>query len=214
MAQIPVTTIPSADQARLRAVMRRAAAVESAKAPVLSLYLDLRPEAHGEDPARRRELVVLRDRLREIGDSYAPHTDARASLVADTDRINATLDDPSLTSVEGLAILACHGARLWEVVTADVPFQTHVSAGPTADLFQLELLDGAQSDVIALVDTNTCRLFVTRIGGLEERGGPDEPPDEHERHAQGGWSQARYQRHVDTQDRRFAREAAEASRPR
>jgi stalled ribosome rescue protein Dom34 len=51
---------------------------------------------------------------------------------------------------------------------------------------------------------------VTRHGSLEERPGPDEPGDEHRRHSQGGWSQARYQRHIDMQDRRFAKEAAEA----
>ena len=86
-----------------------------------------------------------------------------------------------------------------------------VGAGQTADLFQLaRLLDDSVSAVVAVVDTNTCRLFATRRGSLEELPGPDEPPDEHRRHDQGGWSQARYQRHVDMQDKRFAKEAAGA----
>jgi peptide chain release factor subunit 1 len=100
---------------------------------------------------------------------------------------------------------------LWEAIGSQVEFDTQVAAGPTADLFQLaRLLDDAVSAVIAVVDTSTCRLFVTRRGGIAERSGPDEPSDEHKRHDQGGWSQARYQRHIDTQDQRFAQEAAAA----
>jgi peptide chain release factor subunit 1 len=191
--------------------MRRLAEVESAAAPVLSVYLDIRPEAHGEVPGRRVELVVLRDRLRDIAATYTAHDPGRLSLDADTARIDRFLEDEPLEAAEGLAIFACHALDLWETVAAPVPFETQVSAGPTADLFQLaQLLEESEAFVVALVDTNTCRLFVTRRGSLIERPGPDEPPDEHERHQAGGWSQARYQRHIDMQDRRFAREAAGA----
>jgi peptide chain release factor subunit 1 len=211
MTQIPATTIDSPDQRVLRTLMRRLAEVESPEAPVVSIYLDVRPEAHGERPGRRVELVVMRDRLREIAATYPAHDPARLSLDADIERIERFLEEEPLDGVEGLAIFACHGSDLWETVEAPVSFETHVSAGPTADLFQLaQLLEESEAVVVALVDTNTCRLFVTRRGSLVERPGPDEPPDEHERHHAGGWSQARYQRHIDMQDRRFAREAAEA----
>jgi hypothetical protein len=213
MSQIPVSTDPSADQVRIREVLRRTAEVESAEAPVLTVYADLRPEAHGGDPARRNELVIVRDRLRQVRGAYQPHSPAATSLEADTERLERFLDEEGdrLRPVEGLAVFACEAAGLWEVVTAPVPFETQVSVGPTADLFQLAgLLDEARTAVVALVDTNTCRLFVTRSGTLVERPGPDEPSDEHRRHQQGGWAQARYQRHIDMQDRRFAAEAAEA----
>ncbi len=105
----------------------------------------------------------------------------------------------------------CQAAGTWEVVVSPTPFETQVSAGPTADLFQLAgLLEESRTAVVALVDTNTCRLYVTRRGALVEGATLDEPSDEHERHHQGGWSQARYQRHVDMQDQRFAKEAAQA----
>lgn len=213
MSQIPTTTRPGPDQARLQAVLRRVAEVESAEAPVLSIYLDLRPELQGEDPGRRNELVPLRDRLRRVSDSYDAHTPARRSLDADVEALERYLREQAdtLRSVEGLAVFACQAAGLWETVVAPVPFETQVSAGPTADLFQLAgLLEQSSTAVIAVVDTNTCRLFVTRRGGLVERPGPDEGTEEHQRHDQGGWSQARFQRHIDMQDRRFAREAATA----
>jgi peptide chain release factor subunit 1 len=211
MTQVPATTIDSPDQRSLRAVMRRLAELESPEAPILSIYVDTRPEAHGERPGRRVELVVMRDRLRDITATYAAHDPARLSLDADVERIERFLEDEPLDGVEGLAIFACHASDLWETIEAPVPFESQVGAGPTADLFQLaQLLEESEAAVVALVDTNTCRLFVTRRGSLVERPGPDEPPDEHERRQAGGWSQARYQRHIDMQDRRFAREAAGA----
>ena len=211
MTQVPTTTIDSPDQRALRTLMRRLAEIESPEAPILSIYLDVRPEAHGERPGRRVELVVMRDRLRDITATYLAHDPARLSLDADVARIDRFLEDQTLDGVEGLAMFACNGNGLWETVKAPMAFETQVSAGPTADLFQLAtLLEESEAAVVALVDTNTCRLFVTRRGSLVERPGPDEPPDEHERHHAGGWSQARYQRHIDMQDRRFAKEAAAA----
>jgi peptide chain release factor subunit 1 len=210
-AQIPTTTQPGPDQAQLRALMRRLAETESADAPILSAYLDVRPEAHGEAPARRPQLTQVRDRLRQIADTYRPHTAGRDSFDADAELIASLVNDAEFDGIAGLATFACHAAGLWEEVRAPIPFSLQVSAGPTADLFQLaQMLDESEAAVVALVDTNTCRLFVNRRGRLVERPGPDEPPTEHQRHDQGGWSQARYQRHIDMQDKRFAKEAAQA----
>ncbi|MGH2417931.1 MAG: Vms1/Ankzf1 family peptidyl-tRNA hydrolase, partial [Candidatus Limnocylindria bacterium] len=119
------------------------------------------------------------------------------------------LESEDLNDSDGVAVFASDRIGLWEAIGSHVQFDTHVAAGPTAELYQLaRMLDESVSAVVAVVDTNTCRLFVTRRGGLEERPGPDEETEEHERHDVGGWSQARYQRHIDTQDKRFAREAA------
>ena len=207
---IPTTTRLGPDPARLRDALRRAAEVESAEAPVVTAYLDLRPEAHGERPGARAELIAIRDRLDELVEEHHPHTPARGSLDADRRRLDELLGTVP-PNVEGLAVFACSAAGLWEAVVAAEPFKTDAAAGPIADLYQLAALAGADDPaVVALVDIHSCRLFVRRRGDLVERRGPEEPPDEHRRHDQGGWSQARYQRHVDEQDRRFARVAAEA----
>ena len=87
MSQIPVSTDPSADQVRIREVLRRAAEVESPEAPVLTVYADLRPEAHGDDPGRRNELVVVRDRLREVRGAYEANTPAADSLASSTEAV-------------------------------------------------------------------------------------------------------------------------------
>lgn len=211
MTAVPRTTKPGPDQANLKRIIRRLAEATSTEAPIVSAYLDVRPEAHGERPGERAELRIVRARLRAIGDTLEPHSPAGISFAADRQRIERHVQEEDYAGVDGVAVFACHHIGLWETVTANDGFGTSVSAGPTADLFGLAgLLDEIVSAVVAVVDTNTCRLFVTRRGTLEERPGPDEPPDEHRRHDEGGWSQARYQRHIDMQDKRFAREAAAA----
>lgn len=211
MNVMPTTTKLGPDQALLRDLMRRLAEATCTDAPILSATIDVRPEAHGERPGERNELTVLRDRLNEIADDLEPHTPARVSFDADRRRIEDLLDTDDLNAVDGVIVFACDRIGLWEAVGAEVPLETRIAAGPTADLFGLaRFLDDQVSAVVAVVDTNTCRLFVTRRGGLRERPGPDEPTVEHERHDTGGWSQARFQRHIDMQDRRFAKEAAEA----
>ena len=211
MTATPTTTKLGPDQAFLKDLMRRLAELESTDAPILSVYLDTRPEAHGNRPGERNELTVVRARLDAIAGSLEARGTARDSFDADRTRIEQLVDSEELNDTDGVAIFACSHAGLWEAIGAQTQLDTQVTAGPTAELFQLaRLLDDAVSAVVAVLDTNTCRLFVTRRGGLTERRGLDEGNAEHSRHDTGGWSQARFQRHIDMQDKRFAAEAAEA----
>ncbi|HUF06451.1 MAG TPA: VLRF1 family aeRF1-type release factor [Candidatus Binatia bacterium] len=211
MTATPTSTKLGPDQAFLRDLLRRLAEIESPDALVLSVYLDTRPEAHGDRPGERNEMIALRNRLNTLAGTLAARGPARDSFVADRKRIEELVASEELNDTDGVAVFACGHLGLWEAIGAQVEFDTQVSAGPTADLFQLaRLLDDQVSAVVAVVDTNTCRLFVTRRGGLAERSGPDEDNAEHQRHQTGGWSQARFQRHVDMQDKRFAKEAADA----
>jgi peptide chain release factor subunit 1 len=193
----------------LQDVLRRLAEVEPSELPVLSVYLDIRPQATGNSPGRRAGLTILRDRLREIESTYWPRGDDFDSFTADRERIDAFIDTEADPAAQGLAIFACHGSGLWEVIEAGVPFRDSVSAGPLPDLFQLaRLLDQEETAVVAVVDSSTARLFVTRAGLFEEVEGPDEPSVSFRKRSMGGWSQARYQRHIDKHRIDFAREAA------
>ena len=211
MSAPPRTTQLGPDQATLRTIIRRIAEAEADDAFIVSAYVDMEPSDHGERPAERPELVAVRRRLRELQRGLPDAAPQRGSLDADVDRIERRLEDADFDGSGGVALFACDRIGLWEEVQAAEPFTTQVAAGRTADLFQLaRLLDDSVGAVVAVVDTSTCRLFVTRRGAIEERPGPDEPPDDHRRPDRGGWSQARYQRHVDMHDKRFAKEAASA----
>ncbi len=195
----------------MRELLRRLAELEPSDLPVLSIYLDMRPDATGEAPGRRSGEVVLKDRLREIEKTFLPRGDELDSVRADVERIERYLAEEYAPAAAGLAIFACAGRDLFETVEAGVPFQNQVTAAPLPDLFQLaRLLDEQETAVVALVDSNTARLFVSRTGVLEERGGPDEDSVSFQKRSMGGWSQARYQRHIDKHRNDFAGEAATA----
>jgi stalled ribosome rescue protein Dom34 len=95
-------------------------------------------------------------------------------------------------------------------VESGVPFEDQVTVAPQPDLFQLaRLVDEHETAVVAVVDSNTSRLFVTRRGVLREVGGADEDPKYFRtRPMVGGLNQASYQRHNANLRAEFARETA------
>lgn len=86
-----------------------------------------------------------------------------------------------------------------------------VAYGPRPSLYQLaRLVDEYEPAVVAVADTNTLRLFAVRWGRLSEEKGRDEDPVSFQKRATGGFSQARYQRHIEKHRKDFAEEAANA----
>jgi len=189
---------PTSDE--LRETMRRLAEVESLEFPILSIYLDVRPEATGESPGRRAAFTVLRDRLNEIEEAYGPRGDDYASFALDRERIVAFTEQELDPGTTGLAIFACSGLDLWQVVTAGVPFRVSVGVGPRAELFQLaRLVDEHETVVIAHIDAGGARIWVERHGQIAESESPGTGLEGSGRARKGGWSQARYQRRADNQ---------------
>src|SRR3712207_3522381 len=204
------TTLPPAPDA-LRETMRRLAEVESLELPILSIYLDVRPEAEGQTPGRRAAYTVLRDRLTEIEDAYWPRGDDYASFALDRERIMAFTEEELDPATAGLAIFACSGLDVWEVVTAGVPFRLSVGVGPRAELFQLaRLVDEHETVVIAHIDAGQARLWVGRFGQRAETDSPDGGMEGSGRARKGGWSQARFQRRADNQIDALVAETATA----
>jgi peptide chain release factor subunit 1 len=190
--------------------IRALAELEPGELPVLSVYLDMRPHATGGDPAVRAGIVLLQNRLREIEKTYLPRGPELDSIRADAERIDRYLEDEYDVAADGLALFACAGRGLFETVEAGVPFEDQVTVGPQPDLFQLaRLLDEQETAAVAVVDSNTSRLFVTRRGFLREEGGTDANPKYFRtRPMMGGLNQASYQRHNANQRAEFARETA------
>lgn len=176
---------------------------------VVSAYLDMRPAAPGtgERPELRTGEVVLKDRMRQIEKSLLPRGPALESFLADRARIEAAVAGNA--GAAGLAIFACSAGGLFEVVRSGTEFSNRVIYGQRPALFQLaRLVDEFEPAVVAVADTNTLRLFVVQFGGLEEAGGRDEDSIHFQKRATDGWSQARYQRHIDKHREDFAKEAA------
>jgi len=68
-------------------LMRKLAEFEPTEMPVLSVYLDARPQATGESPGIRSGEIVLKDRLHEIEKTYRPRGDDLDSFLADREKI-------------------------------------------------------------------------------------------------------------------------------
>jgi len=192
------------------ALLRRLAEMEPGDLPVLSVYLDMRLHATGENPGVRSGLVVLKDRLREIEKTFPPRGPQLDSFRADAARIEEYLARDFGPDAHGLALFTCAGRDLFEEVEASVPFENQVAVGAVPEIFQLaQLLDDLETALVALVDSNTARFFVTRRGWLKELGGPDDNPKYYGKRAVGGLSQSNIQSHADEMRARFARQVAE-----
>lgn len=188
-------------------IIRKLALLDAGDLPILSIYLDVRPEATGEKPEQRAGLVVLRDRLREIRRTFLPRGADLDSFDADAARINAFVAEKMDAATEGLAMFACHGLGVWETVEARTPFENQVTVASRADLYQLAKLDDEfERAIVGVLDTNTARLYVYEYGALFEADGPDDDPVHYQKRETGGWSQARYQRHIDKHRKDFAEE--------
>ena len=160
-------------------------------APVLSLYLDLQPDEHGRD----RYGAWLRKTLNER--TFTLKGAARRSFEADVERIKAFLDDAARPSVNGLAIFACSAHDLFHTIQLDVGFDDHwLFLGSVPHLYPLARVNDQYPRYAALlVDTNAARLFVFGLGATQK--GEAIQNTKTRRTMAGGWSQARYQRHLE-----------------
>jgi hypothetical protein len=138
---------------------------------------------------------VLRDTLRdEAGDVEALGAHVESLL-------------PGAT---GAAIFARAGGELIQSLVTAAPVTNDVSVGSRARLLPLARLADGDNALVGLADSNTLRIFALRSGTLVELGILDDEPDEYTLTEAGGWSQARFQRHVEEHREAFADIAAEA----
>ena len=108
----------------------------------------------------------------------------------------------------GLAIFACQPADLWEVVELNVSVPTYVSVADEPDAgYLIRVLDEAPRMAVVLLDGGDARLYLSEQGVQQEALKHSE--DLPNRHDQGGWSQARFQRHVEFHHSHLLREVAD-----
>ena len=114
------------------------------------------------------------------------------------ERIQNYLDTELQSSTNGVAIFACNGANgFFKALQLEAPIENHrLYIYRQPHLFPLARLSEQFQRYAALVtDTNSARLYVFAIG--EKVGEETIQNDSISRTKVGGWSQARYQRHVE-----------------
>lgn len=194
--------MPQIDQ--LFATLDRLAAFEAGPFPVISLYLNLQPNESGRNQAGSFLRKELSDRVR----TYPARAPERNSLEADAHKIQQYVDAVD-ASVNGLAVFACTGADLFEAIPMAAPIDQHrlyISHEP--HLYPLaRVLDEYPRYLALLADTHSARIFVFAVNAVEKTDRVENAKIKH--HKQGGWSQARYQRHVENYHLHHAKEVVD-----
>jgi peptide chain release factor subunit 1 len=199
---MPKTT--TALQTPLRDQLDRLSAMEPSEFPVLSLYLDLRADQHGR---RDGADAFLRKVVAERGASL--EGDARKSFDAVTQRIRTYVESSVPASITAVAVFASSDANgFFEAVQLETPIEHHaLFVGAVPHLYPLARLNDQYPRYAALVfDTNSARLFVFGLGRVESRKKVVNPKTRGS--AGGGWSQKRYQRHVENVHMHHMKEVA------
>jgi peptide chain release factor subunit 1 len=185
----------------------RLAAFEPVPFPVLSLYLDTRPDGRGRDNFE----PFLRKAFRERLSTYRPSSPEHASFSADIERINRYLATSLEPSANGVGIFACAGADgFFEAVQLEAPVGEHrLFVDDRPHLYPLARVDDQYPRYAALVaDTNFARIFVFGTGQTIRQQEVEGVKTKQVK--VGGWSQARYQRHVENYHQQHVRDVVDA----
>ena len=184
----------------------RLAAFEPAPYPVVSLYLNTQPGPTGRDQFQ----AFIRKEFKARSRTYPAHSPERESLDKDLERISTYLETELQPSANGVAIFACSAGEMFETAQLTAPIDEHwLYIGDQPHLYPLIRVESRYPRYAAVVtDTNTARIFVFATGELvkeqEVKGVKTRSTSE------GGWSQARYQRHISNFHQQHAKEVVDA----
>ena len=174
--------------------LRELAEFDSSPWPVISLYLNTQANDRGKDqsgPWVKKELAAR-------GRTFPPKSEESNSFEMDSQRIHAWLENQLDASSNGVAIFACSGADgFFEAIQLEAPIpQNEVYVQDQPHLYPLaRLLDQYPTYAALIADTNSARIYVLGLNQIQAK---EEVQNVKTRRSMvGGWSQARFQRHVE-----------------
>ncbi|MBJ7402548.1 MAG: hypothetical protein JHD07_04330 [Bradyrhizobium sp.] len=142
---------------------RALAALDTAGAPVVSLYLQLTPERR-VGRAWQSALSALSHRISQTSDQAA-----RASVNADIEDIQGALDHQLPELGRGAAFFACRERGIWRQITLPIPLPDSIHIGPRPYLRPLlRTWGGSDRMLLAVLSREQSRFFVSHLGTIEE----------------------------------------------
>jgi peptide chain release factor subunit 1 len=173
--------------------LERLASLEPSPYPVVSLYLNTQPNAHGRDQYQ----AFVRKELKARSATYPSRSSEREMLDRDLERISTFVESNIQPSSNGIAVFACDAANLFETIQLEAPIHEHaLFVGDRPHLYPLARLASQYPAYAAvLADTHRTRILVVADGGVRHEKAIEGVKTKST--SQGGWSQARYQRHVE-----------------
>jgi peptide chain release factor subunit 1 len=177
--------------------LRDLASFRAAKGIAVSLYLDLDPSTTPTPgDAAARVHALLNDAAKQLDRSELTR-EQRQGLKADIEHIQHYVQEELVRDgAHGLAVFTSELDNLWRplALTESVPDAIKVESV----LFLtplIPLVGRGEGALVAVVGRERGELFRLRAGRLEPV--VDRTEDQPGKHDQGGWSQARYQRHIE-----------------
>jgi len=149
----------------LQTALQELAALPATDSPVLSVYVDWRPDGSGKRPSVR----VVDDELRRLGATLEERGPRRDSFEADRQRIMDYLNGDAPADAVGIAIFACHVADLWRPMALQAPVESAVSFGRQPRLYELARIgDDYESYAVVLADSQESRILLVTAGDMRE----------------------------------------------
>jgi peptide chain release factor subunit 1 len=179
--------------------LRALASVEVNPGRAISLYLDLDPGStptHADAQARFHSLLDEAGKLEAAETDGLSHDD-KLAFRADLERLRFYFErDFDRSETQGLAIFCSGPGHVWTTWPLVAPVADRVAIDTRLVLAPLVPLVGRGGEaVVVLVGRELGRFYELRDGRLELM--TDLSEEQPRRHDQGGWAQARLQRHVD-----------------
>ena len=177
-------------------LLRELATFRAEKGCATSLYVNLDPSEVPTAGDAQTRMNALLNAAEKTDRTDLTH-EQRGSLKADWERIAQWFDDDfERDGSKGLAVFAAGLDNFWRTLPLPEPVPDSVKVGRDFQLAPLvPLVARADGTIVAVVGREQGQLYRLRGGRLEEMAEHfDEQPGQHD---QGGWSQARYRRHIE-----------------
>lgn len=190
--------------------LRELAGFRAQKGYAVSLFVGLDPSEAPTPPAVAARVNAQLDEARRLAEERrgTMSHEEREALKGDLERIRRWFGDGfDRQGVRGVAVFAASLDNLWSTVMLPETVRDDTRLGTELSLAPLASHVGRDGALVAHVGRERGRVFQLRDAALVEIADQtDEVPG---RHDQGGWSQSRYERHIDEIVERHLRDVAE-----
>ena len=176
--------------------LRQLAGFRAENGCATTLYLNLDPSQVPTAGDAQTRMSALLSTAEKTDRKDLTH-EQRGALKADFERIARWFDDEfDRDGAQGLAVFAAGLDNFWSTLALPEPVPDRFKVGHELFLAPLvPVVARADGTIVAAVGREQGHLYRLQAGRLQELG--DYSDDTPGRHDQGGWSQARYQRHIE-----------------
>src|SRR5919199_2476298 len=177
-------------------LLRELASFRAEKGCATSLYLNLDPSEVPTAGDAQTRMNALLNTAEKVDRKDLTH-EQRGALKADFERIARWFDDDfDRDGVQGVALFAAGLDNFWNTIALPEPVPDRFKIGREFFLAPLvPVVARADGTIVAVVGREKGHLYRLQAGRLQEI--VDHFEEQPGQHDQGGWSQARYQRHIE-----------------